>query len=112
MLLLPKRTVFICDTYVKFDPTAEEIAETTVLAAEEIRRFGLVPKVALLVALELRRGRYADFDQDEKGAGPRSASSRRASRSTARCTATRRSRRRSAIVCTRAPASKGRRISW
>jgi malate dehydrogenase (oxaloacetate-decarboxylating)(NADP+) len=48
MLLLPKRTVFICDTYVNFDPTAEVIAETTVLAAEEIRRFGLTPKVALL----------------------------------------------------------------
>jgi malate dehydrogenase (oxaloacetate-decarboxylating)(NADP+) len=48
MLLLPKRTVFICDTYVNFDPTAEMIAESTVLAAEELRRFGLAPKVALL----------------------------------------------------------------
>jgi malate dehydrogenase (oxaloacetate-decarboxylating)(NADP+) len=48
MLLLPKRTVFICDTYVNFDPSAEQIAEATVLAAEEIRRFGLTPKVALL----------------------------------------------------------------
>jgi malate dehydrogenase (oxaloacetate-decarboxylating)(NADP+) len=48
MLLLPKRTVFICDTYVNYDPSAEVIAETAVLAAEEIRRFGLVPKVALL----------------------------------------------------------------
>jgi malate dehydrogenase (oxaloacetate-decarboxylating)(NADP+) len=48
MLLLPKRTVFICDTYVNFDPTAEVIAETAVLAADEIRRFGLTPKVALL----------------------------------------------------------------
>lgn len=48
MLLLPKRTVFICDTYVNYDPSAEEIAEMTVLAAEEIRRFGIVPKVALL----------------------------------------------------------------
>jgi malate dehydrogenase (oxaloacetate-decarboxylating)(NADP+) len=48
MLLLPKRTVFICDTYVNFDPSAEVIAETTVLASEEIRRFGLTPKVALL----------------------------------------------------------------
>lgn len=48
MLLLPGRTVFICDTYVNFDPSAEQIAEMTVLAAEEIRRFGLVPKVALL----------------------------------------------------------------
>ena len=48
MLLLPKSTVFICDTYVNFDPTAERIAETTVLAADEIRRFGLTPQVALL----------------------------------------------------------------
>ncbi len=48
MLILPGRTVFICDTYVNFDPTVEQIAESTVLAAEEISRFGLVPKVALL----------------------------------------------------------------
>jgi malate dehydrogenase (oxaloacetate-decarboxylating)(NADP+) len=48
LLLLPRRTVFICDTYVTFDPTAEQIAETTLLAAEEIRRFGMTPKVALL----------------------------------------------------------------
>jgi malate dehydrogenase (oxaloacetate-decarboxylating)(NADP+) len=48
VLLLPKRTVFICDTYVNFDPTAEQIAEMTVLAAEEIRRFGMTPKAALL----------------------------------------------------------------
>ncbi len=48
MLLLPQRTVFICDTYVNFDPTAEQIAEMTVLAAEEVRRFGVVPKIALL----------------------------------------------------------------
>jgi malate dehydrogenase (oxaloacetate-decarboxylating)(NADP+) len=49
-LLLPDRTVFICDTYVTPDPDAEHIAEMTVLAAEEIRRFGIVPKVALLSA--------------------------------------------------------------
>ena len=48
VLLLPKRTVFICDTYVNFDPTAEQIAEMTILAAEEVRRFGITPKVALL----------------------------------------------------------------
>ena len=48
MLLLPQRTVFICDTYVNYDPTAEQIAEMTVLAAEEIRRFGIEPRVALL----------------------------------------------------------------
>ena len=47
-LMLPKHTVFICDTYVNQDPTPEQIAEMTLLAAEEIRRFGLTPKVALL----------------------------------------------------------------
>ena len=48
VLILPKRTVFICDTYVNFDPSAEQIAEMAVLAAEEIRRFGITPKAALL----------------------------------------------------------------
>ena len=48
MLLLPQRTVFICDTYVNYDPTAEQVAEMTVLAVEEIRRFGITPRVALL----------------------------------------------------------------
>ncbi len=47
-LMLPKQTVFICDTYVNPDPTPEQIAEMTLLAAEEVRRFGLVPKAALL----------------------------------------------------------------
>jgi len=47
-LLLPNRTVFICDTYVNYDPTAEQIAEMTLLAVEEIRRFGIMPRVALL----------------------------------------------------------------
>ena len=49
-LILPSRTVFICDTYVSPDPDAEHIAEMTLLAAEEIRRFGITPKVALLSA--------------------------------------------------------------
>jgi malate dehydrogenase (oxaloacetate-decarboxylating)(NADP+) len=48
VLMLPKRTVFICDTYVHLDPTAEQLAEMTVLAAEVVRGFGIVPKVALL----------------------------------------------------------------
>ncbi len=48
MLLLPGRTVFICDTYVNLDPTPDQIAEMTILAAEGVRRFGLVPRVALL----------------------------------------------------------------
>ena len=49
-LMLPDRTVFICDTYVTPDPSAENIAEMTILAAEEVRRFGIQPKVALLSA--------------------------------------------------------------
>ena len=47
-VLMPDRTVFIADTYVNADPTAEQVAEITLLAAEEIRRFGITPKVALL----------------------------------------------------------------
>jgi malate dehydrogenase (oxaloacetate-decarboxylating)(NADP+) len=49
-LVMSSRTVFICDTYITPDPDAEHIAEMTVLAAEAVRRFGLVPKVALLSA--------------------------------------------------------------
>ena len=48
ILMLPEHTLFICDTHVNLDPTAEQIAAMTLLAAEEVRRFGLVPKVALL----------------------------------------------------------------
>jgi len=49
-LVMSNRTVFICDTYVTPDPDAEHIAEMTILAAEAVRRFGIVPKVALLSA--------------------------------------------------------------
>ena len=48
MIILPSRTLFIGDTYVNYDPSAEQVAEMTVLASEEVRRFGLAPKVALL----------------------------------------------------------------
>ena len=48
MLILPGKTIFICDTYVNTDNTAEEIAEITMLAAEEVQRFGLTPNIALL----------------------------------------------------------------
>ena len=47
-LLLQERTIFICDTYVNPDPTAEQLSEITLLAAEEVKRFGLTPRVALL----------------------------------------------------------------
>jgi malate dehydrogenase (oxaloacetate-decarboxylating)(NADP+) len=78
-LMLPKRTVFICDTYVNLDPTAEQLAEMTVLAATAIRRFGVTPRAALLshsnfgtsdassarkmrAALELIRSRAPDLE--------------------------------------------------
>ncbi|MDR7228939.1 malate dehydrogenase (oxaloacetate-decarboxylating)(NADP+) [Caulobacter sp. BE264] len=47
-LILDKGTLFFCDTHVNVDPTAEQIAECTQLAAEAVRRFGLTPKAALL----------------------------------------------------------------
>ncbi len=47
-IMSPKGTLFMCDTYVNQDPTAHQIAEMTILAADEIRRFGITPKVALL----------------------------------------------------------------
>ncbi|MGM9487983.1 NADP-dependent malic enzyme [Ideonella sp. YS5] len=47
-LLLPGRQVFLVDTHVNYDPTAEQLCEITVLAAEEMRRFGIQPKAALL----------------------------------------------------------------
>jgi len=48
MLMLPEHQLFICDTHVNRDPSAEQVAEITLLAAEEVRRFGLTPRVALL----------------------------------------------------------------
>ena len=47
-IILPGRALFICDTHVNENPSAEEIAEIAQLAAEEVHRFGIVPKVALL----------------------------------------------------------------
>ena len=47
-LILPNGVLFFCDTHLHIDPTAEQIAEMTVLAAAAVRRFGLVPKAALL----------------------------------------------------------------
>ena len=47
-VILPGRQVFIVDTHVNLDPTAEQLAEITHLAAEQLYAFGLVPKVALL----------------------------------------------------------------
>ena len=81
MLILPQRQLFICDTHANVDPTAAQIAEMTMLAAEAVRRFGLQPTVALVShssfgssdapsaqkmrdALALVRARNPDFPVD------------------------------------------------
>ena len=48
LLMLPQQNVFFCDTYINYDPTADQIAEMTLLATETVRRFGVTPRVALL----------------------------------------------------------------
>ncbi len=48
VLMLPDETLFICDTHVNENPSAEQIADITIQAAEEMIRFGIVPKIALL----------------------------------------------------------------
>ncbi|MFA9485765.1 NADP-dependent malic enzyme [Moraxella haemolytica] len=47
-VLMQNRNLFIADTYINEDPTAEELAEMTVIAAQAVRRFGITPRVALL----------------------------------------------------------------
>ena len=80
-LILPNGALFFCDTHVNIDPTAEQIAEMTLLAARTVRGFGLAPKAALLShssfgtsdapsarkmrqALALLRAQEPDFELD------------------------------------------------
>jgi malate dehydrogenase (oxaloacetate-decarboxylating)(NADP+) len=48
VLMLPGRQLFLVDTHINYDPTAEQVAEIAMLAAEEMLRFGVQPKAALL----------------------------------------------------------------
>ncbi len=48
ILLLPGHTLFVCDTHINVEPTAEQLADITLLAVVEMRRFGIEPRVALL----------------------------------------------------------------
>ena len=48
VLILPQGTLFLTDTHVNPDPTAEQLCELAKLAADEIRRFGIQPKAAFL----------------------------------------------------------------
>ena len=47
-LILPGRQIMLVDTHINLDPSAEDLAEITLMAAEEMRKFGIAPKVALL----------------------------------------------------------------
>jgi malate dehydrogenase (oxaloacetate-decarboxylating)(NADP+) len=47
-LMLPNRVVFLVDTHINLDPSAQELCEITLMAAAELKRFGITPKVALL----------------------------------------------------------------
>ena len=47
-IILPQGPLFIADTFVSYDPTSEQLAEITLLAVDEMRRFGIEPKIALI----------------------------------------------------------------
>ena len=101
MLMLPGRQLFICDTHVNRDPSAEQIAEITLLAAEEVRRFGVTPSVALLSHSSFGGSDAPSAREDARGAGADQGDATRSSRSKARCAATRRCRRRSSTASSR-----------
>ena len=93
MLMLPGRQLFICDTHVNRDPSAEQVAEIALLAAEEVRRFGVTPSVALLSHSSFGGSDAPSAREDARGVGARARRATRSWRSKARCAATRRCRR-------------------
>ena len=93
MLISQRGVIFFTDTYVTVNPTAEEIAEMTVLAAEEIRRFGIEPKAALLSHSNFGSRDSRKRAEDARGARRSCSASRPSWRATARCRATRRCRK-------------------
>ncbi|MXN43607.1 NADP-dependent malic enzyme [Shinella kummerowiae] len=75
LLISQRGATFFTDTYVTMDPTAEEVAEMTIMAAQEIRRFGITPRAALVShsnfgsrdsdsALKMRRAMELVREQD------------------------------------------------
>ena len=48
LVIAPTGAYFLADTHVRYDPTAEEIADTAIMAADHVRRFGVTPKIALI----------------------------------------------------------------
>ena len=81
-LVLPNRQIFLVDTHVNVDPTPEQLAEITIMAAEEVKRFGVAPRIALLS--------HSNFGSDDS---PAALKMSRARAPPSRCTFSRRQRR-------------------
>ena len=90
-LIMPERQLAMVDTHVNENPNAEQLAEITMMAAEEMNRFGLSPRAALLSHSNFGSRQQRVGAKDARRAGPRAAEARPTWKSTARCTATRRS---------------------
>jgi malate dehydrogenase (oxaloacetate-decarboxylating)(NADP+) len=67
-LMLEQHSLFVADTYVNEDPTAEQLATIAQMAAAEVRRFGLPPKVAFLS--------HSNFGSSTRGSGPKMRAAR------------------------------------
>ena len=97
-LILPHGTLFICDTQMVVDPTAEQIAEMTVLAAEAVERVRHHAEGGAAVAFQFRRERFGVAPARCAARWRCCASARRSWRWTARCTPMPRWWRRSATA--------------
>ena len=69
MLILPDRQLFICDTHVNVDPDAEQIAAMTLMAAEQVQRFGADAQRRAGVPFQLRQLARAVGAEDARGGG-------------------------------------------
>ena len=63
-LIVGEQTLFFCDTHMNVDPTAEEVAEMTLLAADAVRRFGIVPQGGAAQPQQFRRVQFALGQED------------------------------------------------
>ncbi len=89
-LMLPNRQVTLVDTHVNYDPDAGQLTQIALLAAEELRRFGIVPKVALLSHSNFGSSDQPSAVKMRDTARDAARRRHRISTSTARCTAIRR----------------------
>ena len=96
VLMLPDQTLFVTDTHVNENPSAEEVASITIQAADEMLRFGVVPKIALLSHSNFG-SRQTESSRKMAAAAPaRAGNARPTWKWTVKCTPTPRCRRRSA----------------